>query len=352
MSKKVSVLAIAALLIVTMVFAACQNTPAAEAPAAEAPAAEAPAEEAPADAAPSSDFVFGNLSYDLADVWAQYSLEAFQWCADLKGVEVKSLDAQKMPETQVTQAQELINLGVDAIGLYPITPEGGATIVRMANEAGIPIAVENMFLPDGSGDIIGNIACQYNDIGYAAIEYTADQFPGSKMLWVQGSPGLGVTEVYAIGVDEALEIYGDKVEVVGMVNGEFATEPAYNVTTDFINLGKEFDVIFAQNDLMAFGAYNALKENGMEEIPIFSTGGSPQGYQMMQDGQQFANMTAPVNIQGVHQFNFLWRHMNGLDIPEVKVPLPIIPVDVNSIGDWIHWDDFQASYDFIGGIEP
>jgi ABC-type sugar transport system, periplasmic component len=350
MSRKVSAFAIAALLIVTMVFAACSNAPA-EAPPADAPATDAPATDAPAAEA-ASDLTFGYLAYDLADVWNQYGMEAFQWCAEKKGVEVKSLDAQKKPETQVSQAQELINLGVDAIALYPITPESGATIVRMANEAGIPISVENMFLPDGSGDMIGNIACQYNDIGFAAIEYTANQFPGSKMLWVQGSPGLGVTEVYAIGVDEALEIYGDKVEVVGKVNGEFATDPAYKVTTDFINSGKEFDVIFAQNDLMAFGAYNALKENGMEDIPIFSTGGSPQGYQMMQDGQQFANMTAPVNIQGVHQFNFLWRHLNGLDIPEVKVPLPIIPVDVNSIDDWIHWDDFQAAYDFIGGIEP
>ena len=350
MSRKVCAFAIAALLVVTMVFAACSNAPA-EAPPADAPATDAPATDAPAAEA-ASDLTFGYLAYDLADVWNQYGMEAFQWCAEKKGVEVKSLDAQKKPETQVSQAQELINLGVDAIALYPITPESGATIVRMANEAGIPISVENMFLPDGSGDMVGNIACQYNDIGYAAIEYTADQFPGSKMLWVQGSPGLGVTEVYAIGVDEALEIYGDKVEVVGKVNGEFATDPAYKVTTDFINSGKEFDVIFAQNDLMAFGAYNALKENGMEDIPIFSTGGSPQGFQMMQDGQQFANMTAPVNIQGVHQFNFLWRHLNGLDIPEVKVPLPIIPVDVNSIGDWIHWDDFQAAYDFIGGIEP
>ena len=173
------------------------------------------------------------------------------------------------------------------------------------------------------------------------------------MLWVQGAPGLGVTEDYEVGVDAALELYGDKVEIVGYVNGEFATEPAYNVTTDFINSGKEFDIIFAQNDLMAFGSFNALKENGMEnDIPIISTGGSPQGYEMMQNGEQYANMTAPVNIQGVTVFNFLWRYMNGLDIPEKKIPLPIIPIDKPTIDQWFHWDDPQAAYDYIGGIQP
>lgn len=357
MTKRISVFAIAALIIVTMLFAACQSTPAAEAPATEAPATEAPATETP-EATPASNFTFGYLAYNLVDVWNQFGMEAFEWTAAKKGVEVKSLDALNEPENQASQAQELINLGVDAISMFPVTPEVGATVVRMANEAGIPIAIENIFLPeDATGDVVGTIACRYRDIGYAAVEYTAEFFPGSKMLWVQGSPGLGVTEDYAVGVDAALEKYGDLVEVVGRVNGEFATEPSYNVTTDFINSGKEFDVVFAQNDLIAFGVFNALKENGMEaDIPIFSTGGSPQGYEMMQQGQQWANMTAPVNIQGTQVFNFLWRHMNGLDIPERIVPLPIIAIDITNIDEWIAWDDFQASYDWvsnnIGPIEP
>ena len=357
MSKRIFAVVFAVMLL-TLALAGCNNAPA-QAPPAETPAAETPAAEAeaPATEAPAGDsgFTFGYMAYNLVDVWNQFGMDAFVWCADLKGVEVKSVDAQNDPGNQATQAQELINLGVDAISIFPVTPEVGATVVRMANEAGIPIAVENIFLPDdaSAGDVVGQIACRYSDVGYAAVEYAADAFPGCKMLWVQGAPGLGVTEDYEVGVDAALELYGDKVEIVGYVNGEFATEPAYNVTSDFINSGKEFDIIFAQNDLMAFGSFNALKENGMEEdIPIISTGGSPQGYEMMQQGQQYANMTAPVNIQGVTVFDFLWRHMNGVAITETKIPLPIIPIDFPTIDKWIHWDDVQAAYDHIGGIQP
>ena len=346
-------------MLITLALAGCNDAPA-EAPTAEVPPAEAPDQETPEAEVPAAEpvadsgFTFGYMAYNLADMWNQFSMDAFVWCADMKGVEVLYVDAQSDTGYQATQAQEMIDLGVDAISIFPVTTEVGATVVHMANEAGIPIAVENIFMPDdeSAGDIVGQIACRYSDVGYAAIEYAAGAFPECKMLWVQGAPGLGVTEDYKAGVDAALELYGDLVEIAGYVNGEFAMETAYKTTLNFIKSGREFDIIFAQNDLMAFGSFNALKERGMEDIPIISTGGSPQGYEMMQQGQQYANMTAPVNIQGVTIFDFLWRYVNGVSIPDNKIPLPIIPIDFPTIDQWIQWYDVQAAYDYIGGIQP
>ena len=41
-----------------------------------------------------------------------------------------------------------------------------------------------------------------------------------------------------------------------------------------------------------------MKDAGKEGIPIVSTGGSPDGYQMLQDGIEAANMTyMPLNAQ-------------------------------------------------------
>ena len=354
MTKKIVAVVIAALLVLA-VLAAC--TPAEPAASSEAPASEAAtteASEAASSEAPAEKLVFGYLAYNLADIWNQYGMEAFQWCADMKGVEVKVLDATNDPEKQVTQAQEFIDAGVDGISIFPCTPEAAATIVRMANEAEIPIAIENIFLSaEAEAGVVGQVACQYRDIGYAAIKYAADTYPGCKLLYVHGAPGLGVYEDYKIGVDAALEEFKDKVTMVGLINGEWATEPAQNVTQDFITSGQsEFDVVFANNDLEAKGVYNALKDNGMEDIPIISTGGSPDGYSMLVDGIESANMTAPVNIQGVIVFKFLWQHVNGVEIEDTKIPLPIIPIGKDNIDEWISWDDFQASYDYVGGIEP
>ncbi len=355
MKKGVAILLI--IVFVAGVMAACAQptaetpAPAQEGTAVAEPSTEATATEEAAADAPKEELTFGYLAYNIADVWNQYGYEAFVWAAEQDGVKVEMLDAKNDSEKQVSQAQDFINKGVDGISIFPVSPEVGATVVRMANEAGIPIALENIFLDDDTIagiDLLGQVACEYNEIGYAAIKYAAETYPGCKLLYVHGGPGLGVYESYKIGVDKALEKFSDKVELVGLINGEWATEPSYNVTVDFINSGEsEFDVVFANNDLQATGVYNALKEYGMEAIPIISTGGSEQGYQMVEDGQEAANITAPVNIQGQIVYDFLKKGVAGETITNKRISLPLIPIGMDNFDQWIKWDDNAAAAQYI-----
>lgn len=310
------------------------------------------ADDAGDDAA--KDLTFGYIAWNLKDEWNQYGEEAFRWAAEERGITVITEDGKNSPEEQVKIAEGFINQGVDAISIFPCTPEVGATVVRMCNEADIPIAIENIFLPeDGSaGDFVGQVACQYGDIGYAAIEYIAKTFPGAKVFYCAGSVGMGVYEAYEVGVNQALEDFAGEVELVETLHGDWETEKSMKVTQEFIATGKEFDVIFANNDLQARGCYNALKEADMTDIPIISTGGAPVGLDMIREGTEYANMTAPVNIQGLIVFRFLWQKVNGADIAETKIPLPIIPVDASNLDTAISWDNNEGALEHIGGITP
>lgn len=301
------------------------------------------------ETAESSDLTFGYLAMNLADEWNQYSCEAFKWAAVKDGVNVEVLDCQTNEELQVSQAQSFIDKGVDAISIYPCSPEIGAMVVSMCNDAGIPIAIENIFLPDdNAGDVVGQVACQYGDIGYAAVKYMAEKWPDCKMLYCHGGEGVGVYESYKVGVDQALTEYADSIEMVGLINGEWETEAAYNVTVDFINSDtSDFGVIFANNDMEATGCYNAVVDSGLKNIPIISTGGSLSGYQMVKDGTVTANMTAPVSIQGIVLYKFLYNAATGVEIKTPKVSLPVIPVDLDNIDDWIMWDNYEAAMDYI-----
>lgn len=96
---------------------------------------------------------------------------------------------------------------------------------------------------------IGQVACQYGDIGYAAIKWAAENIEDAKLLYVHGGTGKAFTEAYQVGVDQALEEFADKIECVGLINGEWQTEPSYNVTMDYISAGgEEFNVVFANNE--------------------------------------------------------------------------------------------------------
>ena len=304
------------------------------------------AEEANAD----DGLTFGYIAYDMSDIWNEYSARAFEYAATQMDVPVETivLDSRNSLEESISAMESLILQGVDGISIFPISTEQGAQLVKMANEAGIPVTVENFAMDiEDPGDYIGSVACEYDDIGYAAIEYLATNYPGCKIFFCAGQEGAGVYEKYQEGVDRAMEDFGDQVEIVSTLHGDWLTDKAYNLTTDMLSSGIEFNAIFANNDMMAQGCYQALREAGVS-MPIVSTGGSPDAYVMIQDGIETANMTAPVSIQGVKTFLNLYNYVVKGETPEEKfMALPVIPVSLDNLEDYIAWDDYATAYEWL-----
>ncbi len=296
---------------------------------------------------------FGYMAYQMADIWNEYSSKSFQYAAEKNGVDVVVLDAQNDIGKSIAAMENLIQSGVDGISIFPISPEQGAQLVAMANEAGIPITIENIDVaavcqPE---DYIAAVGCLYGDIGYAAIEWLSNNVEDAKVFYCAGAVGGGVFEAYKIGVDQALTDNAGKIEMVGLLNSDaWSTEDGLNLTTNFINSGKEFNCIFANNDQMAQGCYQALLEAGMEDIPVVSTGGSPDAYKFLEEGIEKANMTAPVSIQGVQTFKNLYEFVTEGKVPEQKFqPLPIVPVSGDDLSAWIDWSDYEGAYNYVYG---
>ncbi|MDR1506791.1 MAG: sugar ABC transporter substrate-binding protein [Treponema sp.] len=295
-------------------------------------------------------YTFGYIAYNMTDIWNEYSARAFEYAASRAPVKTNTviLDSKNSLEESVTAIESLIQQGVDGISIFPISTEQGAQLVKIANEAGVPITVENfmMELPD-PGDFIATIACEYDDVGYAAIKFIAENKPGAKIFFAAGQRGAGVYEKYQEGVDRAMSELGSRVSIVATLNGDWLTESAYNLTLDLINSGTAFDYVFANNGMMAKGCYQALKERGLD-IPIVSTGGSPDDYQMLVDGIESANMTAPVSLQGVQSFKNLYDFVaDGKSPAEKRKSLPIIPVSGDKLEEFIAWDDYAGAYNYV-----
>ncbi len=295
-------------------------------------------------------YTFGYIAYDMSDIWNMYGSVAFEYAAKQVGVETIILDAKNDLEESVALMDTLIQRGVDGISVFPISPDQVATLIRMANDAGIPITVENLPPPSDAGDYISTVACMYDDIGYAAIKFISENYDDPKVFFAAGAKGGGVYEQYQEGVDRAL-IDFPNVKIVGLEHGDWETEKSMDVTQNFIQTGIEFNVIFANNDLQAIGCYNALEEAGMTHIPIISTGGAPEAMDMLRTGVQAANMTAPVSIQGVQTFKNLYDYvvLGKRDIPKFT-PLPIVPASADEMHKIITWDDPAMALDYIGGL--
>ena len=298
-------------------------------------------------------YVFGNIAYNMKDVWNKYSADAFEFAATKVDtpVEVINLDAENSLEKSVSLMQELIAKDVDGISIFPISPEQAATLGKMAKDAGIPVTFENT-VPDLAEDqYISVIAAEYDLIGETAMDYIAETYPDAKVLYVAGAKGGGVYETYQKGIDRAMEKLGDKITIVDTVHGDWETELAMNVTADATNAGPDFDVVFANNEQMGKGVKNALDEAGKSDIPIVATGGGPDGLKMIEDGDITATISAPVSLQGLTTFKNLYQSVVKGQTPEKFTPLPLIAVDKSNIADAVSWEPSDAAVEFIGGIE-
>lgn len=294
---------------------------------------------------------FGYIAYNMKDVWNMYSAEAFEYAGKEKGVDTIIHDSENSLEKSVALMQDLINKKVDGISVFPISPEQAATLGRMANDAGIPITYENLRPGDNAGDYISVIAAEYDIIGEEGFNFIAETWPGAKVLFVAGAKGGGVYESYQVGIDRAMEKVKDKVTIVDIVHGDWETEKSMNVTQSFIQSGKEFDVIFANSELMAKGVMNALKEaNLQDKVKIVSTGGGPDGLKMIEDGEITATMSAPVSLQGLITFKNLYQYLNG-KTPEKFTPLPIIPVTKDKLAEAVSWEVDEKAVKYIGGLD-
>lgn len=295
---------------------------------------------------------YGYIAYQMSDIWNEYSSKAFSYAAEQNGVEVMVLDAGNDIAQSVSAMETLIQAEVDGISIFPISPEQAAQLITMANEAGIPITVENIDVASvaDEDEYIAAVGCVYGDIGYAAIKWLAENVEDAKVFYCAGAVGGGVFEAYKEGVDKALADYADSIELVGLLNSDaWSTEDGLNLTTNFINSGTEFNCIFANNDQLAQGCYQACEEAGLD-LPIVSTGGSPDAYAFLEDGIEAANMTAPVSIQGIQTFKNLHDYVTEGIVPEAKFQsLPVIPVAGEDLGAWIDWADYEAAYNYVYG---
>ena len=295
---------------------------------------------------------FGYIAYQMADIWNEYSAKSFEYAAEQNGVEVTVLDSGNDIAQSISAMEALIQAEVDGISIFPISPEQAAQLITMANEAGIPITVENMDPASvaDEDDYIAAVGCVYGDIGYAAIKWLSENVEDAKVFYCAGAVGGGVFEAYKEGVDKALADYADGIEMVGMLNSDvWSTEDGLNLTTNFINSGVEFNCIFANNDQIAQGCYQACEEAGIE-VPIVSTGGSPDAYAFLEDEIEAANMTAPVSIQGIQTFKNLYDFVVDGIVPETKFQsLPVVPVASDDLSAWIDWSDYAGAYEFVYG---
>lgn len=186
-------------------------------------------------------------------------------------VDVTVFDGQYDAGVQQSQFETMVAQQFDAILFVPIDIEAGAAAVEVAHEAGIPVIGSNTRV--NSEKLTSYIGSNDVKSGYMEAKAVIEALGGSgNVVIIEGPIGQSAQIERRKGNLEAIEEYPG-INVLEMKTANWSRAEAMSLMENWLSAHPgEIDGIIGQNDEMALGAIQAVKDAGMS-IADFPTSG-------------------------------------------------------------------------------
>lgn len=183
------------------------------------------------------------------------------------GVELEIRTAKDNSLNQINDIEYFIGKNVDLLIVAPNEADAVTPAVEAAWKKGIPVVVvDRKITSDCYTAFVG--ADNYR-IGYDAGRYIANRLGKGRILEITGLQGSTPAAERHRGLKDALGNVSEIEWVGSPVDGGWLKEQAKEKMDSVCSGNKNIDLVFAHNDRMAAGAYQAVKAKGMEKGVIF-----------------------------------------------------------------------------------
>ncbi len=240
-------------------------------------------------------FVIGVSLANLTEPWRiNMSEEIKSEASHYANVRVVFSDAADSSARQIQDVKKLLDFGID---LLIISPNDAAALTPVIAEAYRHIPVILLDRSVIGYDYTLYIGPDNRLIGKQAGQYVADLLgkKGGKVVEIQGRSGSPPTLDRALGFREAVEKAGT-VSIVGTIVADWLRDKAEDELVSWLRHNGKPDVVFAQNDAMAYGAYRAAVKLGITGIRFVGIDGLPGphgGIDLVTSGVLSATFSCP-----------------------------------------------------------
>lgn len=232
------------------------------------------------------------------------------------GIQVDVFDGGQDQAKQSSQIEQCISLGYDGILVEPISVDGIAPAVKLANDANIPVitTIQRMTQQELAVSFCGG-----NDAnaGKLQMEMAMEEIGGTgNIVVLYGPMGSDAQLIRKEGYDIVLAEYPD-VNIVFEDTANWTTEEALSKMETWLQTGTEINAVVAQNDSMALGAIKAVEDAGME-IPVFGVDAVPEGIEAVAAGRMAGTVSQNAKGQGILGVNTMYQYLTGETIEEIN----------------------------------
>lgn len=272
------------------------------------------------------DITIGFSSKDNSDTFVKNIADAAEARAEELGIKLIMVDAEGDVNKQISDCETLIAQNVDALVIIPQNVEGSAPVVAMANEAGIPIVVDNGDIADK--EYTAFVGCTDQESGEILGKWFMDNMDeGSKVCIIEGPMGQS-GQVGRMAGFEAVGVL-DYFEVLSTQTANWKRDEAMALTEDWlVSYGDELKGIICENDDMALGALSACKAAGRTDIVIGGVDGLDDAVEAVKAGEMGISVLQDSPGQGAGGVDVAVALAKGEEVPyDTRIPFRAITAE-------------------------
>ena len=251
--------------------------------------------------------------------------------AEEMGYTIQVDDAKDDVTTQLSQVQNYIASGVDAIIVTAIDTDTTQAMTKAAESAGVPLVYVNRQPID-----LDDLGASTTFVG--SNEKWSGTLAAFEMCVLAGGTGKAVMLMGQLSNEAARSRSEDFREVIrlSMCNGiELIEEQTANwsrleandLMTNWISAGLDFNIVFANNDEMAIGAIQALKSAGisMDDVIVGGVDATEDALMSMQAGDLDVTVFQNAAAQGAGAVDAAADLVAGKSLPNfVVIPFELV----------------------------
>lgn len=337
--KKIILLALVLTMIVSFAAGCAPATEETATPA--APTDPSPADPAPEDNDEERQLVIGFSQSVMNHPFRIAMVDTFHQAALAYGDRIRTIvtEGDGDVHSEITNIEALIAQGADAIIVSSLSGTAIYPAYRLVHEAGIPLIIAASGAPEEHEDAFEYMSTFVSTdevlMGIAAAEY-ADYLLGGgegRVVMIRGVIESTNSMLRYIGWNQRVVDFPG-IDVIAVQPANWLRLEAIQVMTDLLVAHSDIDIVYAENDEMALGALQAIRDAGREdEIMIISMDGQEDAAQEIQRGSAFM-LTITNNPDTTEALAAAYRLARGESVPK-RILLDYEMVTRENVDDYI-----------------
>jgi len=284
-------------------------------------------------AAAGGDLTIG-VTFPILDQFLQTVADGMEAKAEeVGGVTLNIVAAQEETDTQLGQVENFISQGVDAIIVIPVDTDAAGPMTAAAEEAGIPLVYVNRRpsdLPEGV-PYVGSDSLFAGTVEMQALAELAGG-EGNVVILI-GDPANEAAVLRTQGCKDVVA-ENSGMTVTKEQAGNWYREEGLAIMENWIQSGDQIDVVCANNDEMALGAIEALKNADMlEDVLVGGVDATADALAAMEAGELEVTVFQDASGQGGGGVEAAVALANGETVPDL-VYISNQPVTTDNLADF------------------